>query len=323
MDGYRLNTLSNMNISVQVPWALLFIAHFLISHIPVLDCQVSCPTRWISRSRCCYKFYNDRLSWQLAGEQCKFDGGFLTSIVDRHENDFLVDSFRNLTSLAWIGMDSTGLWLDGASSHRFSNGFRYETLSTSRCSVINFEQTGMWNVSDCLASRLSFICKKNQDRGHDDVSPSEVNSEPANGEDEEDTIGSSNGFSRSLMAFIAVCLAAVITCIGGCISSSPIRSCLAKCLWECLLAICKIMADMVITFCRWVYNWLCILGLAIQLCFLHLYRCLTCKELRRKRRERRERASPEPETQEPLRVQLAETEQDIQSVPRFTPSVPP
>ncbi|XP_041479256.1 uncharacterized protein LOC121426910 [Lytechinus variegatus] len=276
----------------------MFITPLLISQLPVLDCQVSCPTGWINRPRYCYKFYNDRLSWRLAGEQCKFDGGFLTSIVDRHENDFLVESFRNLTSLAWIGMDSTGLWLDGSSSQGFSNGFRYETLSTSRCSVINLEQNGTWNVLDCLASRLNFICKKNQDRGHGDVTTDTVNGE------DEDTIGSPTGLSRSLLVFLCLCSVVAITCIGGCISS-PIGTFLAKCLWECLLAICKIMADTVIGFFGWVYEWLCILGLAIQLCFIHLYRCFTCKELRRKRRERRERTPPEPETQEPLRAPLA------------------
>ncbi|XP_054767498.2 uncharacterized protein LOC129274772 [Lytechinus pictus] len=126
------------------------------------DSTVSCPTGWIERLGYCYKLYNEPLPWQQAASRCGYDGGFLTSIVNPEENDFILGSFKDETSLSWIGMNSTGNWLDGLNSE-FYNNFQGELPSTSQCSAIDLSNNGRWTVSDCLNQQLTFICKKTKD----------------------------------------------------------------------------------------------------------------------------------------------------------------
>ncbi|XP_041478682.1 uncharacterized protein LOC121426446 [Lytechinus variegatus] len=318
-------------VSIQVRWRPFFLAFILPILFSASFGQVSCPNDWIIRSRYCYKLYNESLSWQLARSQCKFDGGFLTSIVNRQENDLLVAMFKDLTSLAWIGMDSTGRWLDGSSSETFYNGFRYETLSTSMCSVIDLERNGIWNVSDCLDSRLKFICKIDKDRPDETPflppTPPEDNDDD-DGDDYYDYYGlypPGAPWDAERITLVVVPLLVVLgiilficsgpkrcerllTSIGNCLCDSPGR------LWGC---ISRELAQ--------IYEWLCVLGRAIQSCFAYIYRCATCREMRRKRRERRERTpSRDPESQEPLNqgpVTRGRTDQNQQ--PSINPSAPP
>ncbi|XP_063964604.1 uncharacterized protein LOC129274771 [Lytechinus pictus] len=321
---------STDGVSIQVRWRPLFLAFILPILFSASFGQVTCPNDWIIRPRYCYKLYNESLSWQLAGSQCKFDGGFLTSIVNRQENDLLVAMFKDLTPLAWIGMDSTGRWLDGSSSEQFYNGFRYETLSTSKCSVIDLERNGIWNISDCLDSRLKFICKIDKDRP--DETPSPPPTPPESNWWDDDDYDDYYGFyppgspwDAGRITLLVVPLLIVlgiilficcgpyrcersITCICNCICDSPGR------LWDCIR---RGPAQ--------IYEWLCVLGRAIQSCFAYIYRCVTCRELRRKRRERRERISHcEPESQEPLnRGPVTRGSADPNHQPRVTPSAPP
>ncbi|XP_063964904.1 uncharacterized protein LOC129274770 [Lytechinus pictus] len=329
---WRNMTRMVFGVSIQVrrrPLFHVFLAFVLLILVSASSGQVSCPNDWIIRSRYCYKLYNESLSWQLAGSQCKFDGGFLTSIVNRQENDLLVGMFKDLTSLAWIGMDSTGRWLDGSSSEKFYNGFRYETLSTSKCSVIDLERNGIWNVSDCLDSRLKFICKIDKDRP--DETPSPPPTPPVGnwweewGDDDDyswyppgapwDPVRITLLVVSLLIVFGILLFVCCLpnrcertrTCICNCICDSPGR------LWDCIR---RGPAQ--------IYEWLCVLGRAIQSCFAHIYRCVTCRELRRKRRERRERTScREPETREPLnRAPDARGRTDPNRHSRATPSAP-
>ncbi|XP_030840925.1 uncharacterized protein LOC115923771 [Strongylocentrotus purpuratus] len=124
--------------------------------------KVFCPGGWVSRRGFCYKLYHEPVPWQQAASRCGYDGGFLTSIVDREENDFLLESFGNETSLAWIGMNSSRRWLDGSSSLHYNN-FRYPTINELRCYTLELDKNGAWSDSNCEQEQNNFICKKTQD----------------------------------------------------------------------------------------------------------------------------------------------------------------
>nr|XP_054767505.1 uncharacterized protein LOC129274779 [Lytechinus pictus] len=129
------------------------------------DSAVSCPVGWASRNEFCYKLYHEALPWQQAASRCGYDGGFLTSIFDRDENDFLVETFGSETSLAWIGIDSdeSNHWLDGSSSLHYTN-FRSKSSEEpdSGCYILELGASGSWSISDCQLQQ-KFICKKSQD----------------------------------------------------------------------------------------------------------------------------------------------------------------
>ncbi|XP_030846707.1 uncharacterized protein LOC115926205 isoform X1 [Strongylocentrotus purpuratus] len=246
--------------------------------------KASCPSGSIGRLEYCYTLHSEPLSWRLAGSQCGFDGGFLTSIVNRQENDFLVESFGNLTSLAWIGMDSRGRWLDGSSSQLFYNNFRYETLNTHSCPVIDLDRNGRWNVSSCLDSRLDFICKKNKDVSGGRDSPA-----PTNGDDEEEVEGSSgksNTTLKTVLTWIGVTVALVViaSCSAG---NGAVGKCFCSCFIDMLAGLCGCIIKIPTRLCGWIYEWLCVIGLAIQVCF---YRCLRCGGLCKRQQEGTERA---------------------------------
>ncbi|XP_030846708.1 uncharacterized protein LOC115926205 isoform X2 [Strongylocentrotus purpuratus] len=243
--------------------------------------KASCPSGSIGRLEYCYTLHSEPLSWRLAGSQCGFDGGFLTSIVNRQENDFLVESFGNLTSLAWIGMDSRGRWLDGSSSQLFYNNFRYETLNTHSCPVIDLDRNGRWNVSSCLDSRLDFICKKNKDVSGGRDSPA-----PTNGDDGEEFEGSSGKPNTTLISVLSVLSFFAVT---GCcsIGNGAVAKFFCKCTLDMLAGLCSCIIDIPIRLCGWLYEWLCVIGLAIQVCF---YRCFRCGGLCKRQQEGTERA---------------------------------
>ncbi|XP_011674896.2 uncharacterized protein LOC582189 [Strongylocentrotus purpuratus] len=160
------------------------------------DSKVSCPPYWIGRNGYCYKLYDDASPWQQAASRCGYDGGFLTSIVDEEENDFLVGSFRNQTSLVWIGMDLAGNWLDGSSSLLYNN-FGNEPASTVECSAIDLDDNGRWRRANCVDQQFWFICKKTQDGSGERYWTEVVIS---------DDESSANGFSAaSAVAIIIAC----------------------------------------------------------------------------------------------------------------------
>nr|XP_054764263.1 uncharacterized protein LOC129270946 [Lytechinus pictus] len=119
-----------------------------------------CPPGWIERSGYCYRLY-DPLPWQQAILRCGFDGGFLSSVVDKDENNFIVDSFQNETaSLVWLGLNRDWQWLDGLSPLFYN--FDNRSGESSGCSAIDINGNGRWQLANC-DEQLKFICKKTKD----------------------------------------------------------------------------------------------------------------------------------------------------------------
>eukprot|EP00057_Strongylocentrotus_purpuratus_P013669 XP_011668143.1 PREDICTED: uncharacterized protein LOC105440086 [Strongylocentrotus purpuratus] len=248
-------------------------------------------------------------------------------------------------------MDSRGRWLDGSSSQLFYNNFRYETLSTLSCPVIDLDRNGRWNVSSCLDSRLDFICKKNKDVSGGRDSPA-----PTNGDDGEEVEGSSGNSNTTLTSVLSVLFFFVLT-VGCSVGKCAVGKCLCKRTIDMLDRLCSCIIDIPTRLCGWLYEWLCVIGLAIQVCFyrcfrcgglckireegteraesissyeydpeprgaLNCFRCLRCAGLCKRRQEGTEGASSDdPEIREALNWHpLAETGPDDQS--RATPSAP-
>ncbi|XP_043369670.1 C-type lectin domain family 12 member B-like [Dermochelys coriacea] len=74
----------------------------------------SCPKGWIQYSGKCYRFTNERSSWQKSKKYCSSHGSRLLKIENKEELDFI----NGLACFHWIGLFRTGaatswMWEDG------------------------------------------------------------------------------------------------------------------------------------------------------------------------------------------------------------------
>ena len=53
----------------------------------------TCPGGWAKGGEFCYLFVREKKTWQNASNQCMDKGGYLTSIHNKEENDFLLSKF--------------------------------------------------------------------------------------------------------------------------------------------------------------------------------------------------------------------------------------
>eukprot|EP00057_Strongylocentrotus_purpuratus_P021842 XP_011676316.1 PREDICTED: uncharacterized protein LOC105444156 [Strongylocentrotus purpuratus] len=111
------------------------------------DSKVSCPGGWVSRRGFCYKLYHEPVPWQQAASRCGYDGGFLTSIVDQEENDFLLGEIILNCSAGIARMMY----------------YQYPTINELRCYTLELDKNGAWSDSNCEQEQNNFICKKTQD----------------------------------------------------------------------------------------------------------------------------------------------------------------
>ncbi len=107
-----------MNISMNItPLLDIHVPHLVFDYCKANAEQInySIPIDAIVYNGHYYKYFADRCSWQRANKKCHEYGGYLVTIKDAKENDFILSMMKDYTSdsYAWIGfsdLDQEGKW---------------------------------------------------------------------------------------------------------------------------------------------------------------------------------------------------------------------
>ena len=131
-----------------------------------------CPAGWSFFESNCYKVFTKTLSGQDAENFCLGEGGHLTSIHSREENDFvaLLDSDEMRIGGTDVKHEGTFVWTDG-SSFTFTNweGNNPNEGGNQDCVTINHVKSGFWDDANCSKQHNDylgkFVCKKRKIQG--------------------------------------------------------------------------------------------------------------------------------------------------------------
>ncbi|ROL48296.1 Macrophage mannose receptor 1 [Anabarilius grahami] len=154
-----------------------------------------CTPEWTMFRGRCFKFFNNKMTWHKARDQCISHGGNLVSIQGHEEQAFLTTLMLGSDDDVWIGFNDVNremrfLWSDGKGvsytnwakgqpsslpdgSSRMYGYFDSEAVKLSEfCSFQNYDcvvmvrspekMTGVWKVEVC-GDKRGFICKRTTD----------------------------------------------------------------------------------------------------------------------------------------------------------------
>lgn len=72
--------------------------------VPPTEPANDCPAGFALYRGNCYKADPTTRSWQAAEDQCKAEGGHLTSVANGYEMGFLISKFKGIANELWIGL---------------------------------------------------------------------------------------------------------------------------------------------------------------------------------------------------------------------------
>ncbi|XP_055996543.1 uncharacterized protein LOC125683740 isoform X1 [Ostrea edulis] len=147
--------------------ALLFITLGILLLIQGINAKYYCEESWLTNpsNGFCYKLFPDLQPWKQARNSCTKHGGFLVSVTDTNEQQFIAKDVlqNNETSSAWIGGHSLysddWVWDDYQREFNFTQWAAGEPVSTSRCIAMLGASGFNWSGQSC-ADRNVFICEK-------------------------------------------------------------------------------------------------------------------------------------------------------------------
>ncbi|XP_078063400.1 brevican core protein-like [Mustelus asterias] len=126
--------------------------------------EVTCEVGWLKFLGYCYKHHRGRRTWESAEEQCRSEGGHLTSIMTPEEQKFINERFKEYQ---WIGLNDKIIeddfqWSDGKQLlyENWHSG-QPDSFFTSgeNCVVMVWHKGGRWSDVPCNYF-LAFTCKK-------------------------------------------------------------------------------------------------------------------------------------------------------------------
>ena len=146
--------------------------HVCLTHVPV---DVRCPPGYVllHQNGVCYKFSNDKLSWNNASQKCKDEDGELASVTKRWIEMFLSE---NLVGDSYIGASKISkgkdwTWTDGKAWQQYEKKKVLEQSETSEGSNLyavildNGGNESGWNVSSNGSEAKNYICQFDPNEG--------------------------------------------------------------------------------------------------------------------------------------------------------------
>ena len=124
--------------------------------------QAVCSSGYTNYGHSCYKYFTETDTWLNARDICADEGGWLVSISDEKENDFVL-SMIDSEDRVWIGLSDRNVegklqWDHGEAItySNWANGEPNNFGGSEDC--IELHGDGKWNDGSCTASR-SFLCE--------------------------------------------------------------------------------------------------------------------------------------------------------------------
>ncbi|XP_054826085.1 lymphocyte antigen 75 [Eublepharis macularius] len=147
--------------------------------------QKKCPDGWqVFQNKCFQTTTPQYVTFKAANEQCETLGGFLPSIKNQAEQDFITSLLPNKPKNIWIGLQfllktQESKWIDGSevqytNFHPLIRGRVRKILIdvfneevTNQCGVLlnnpNSLYIGAWNLTSCADTQAVAICQRKED----------------------------------------------------------------------------------------------------------------------------------------------------------------
>lgn len=130
---------------------------------PQPDSENDCPDGYKPYRDNCYRADGTKRTWQVADDECKRNGGYLTSVANAYEMGFLASQYKDVSNELWIGLSDEKyhgryVWSDGTTTSFTYWGPGKPELTDGSCVYMSKMANGYWADSKCDASYGS-ICK--------------------------------------------------------------------------------------------------------------------------------------------------------------------
>ena len=133
----------------------------------------TCPCYWSQFENKCYRYFENKTTWEEAGAACLAEGGDLAAIHSEKENDFVHQLSNDTQEDFWIGAndhdkDRSWVWRDG-SDWQYSNWARVtghwwlqscgQIFATDGTLGGRPYHGGEWHIANC-SLKYSFVCEQ-------------------------------------------------------------------------------------------------------------------------------------------------------------------
>ncbi|XP_048781138.2 uncharacterized protein LOC125683741 [Ostrea edulis] len=144
-----------------------FITLGIFFMIQGINAKYYCEESWLTNpsNGFCYKLFLDPQPWKQARSNCTTEGGFLVSVTDANEQQFIAKDVlqTNETSSTWIGGHSLysddWLWDNYQREFNFTQWAAGKPVSISRCIAMLGASGFNWSDQSCADSNV-YICEK-------------------------------------------------------------------------------------------------------------------------------------------------------------------